>query len=139
MIAIEATSDKVDAFTLSLKKDKVKFDSTSDVPNKSVSNGTTLAAAAYDQTNKIDAYLVEKDSDSSVDLNDDTNTNAYESYDIDVDGNVWVVTDGKIYEYKAGGDMTKVYTCDSSLDSISVYDANSLVTWSNNGDVLYNC
>ena len=77
---------------------------------------------------------VEKDSDDSVDLNNNSNTDVAESYDIDVDGNVWVVADGKIYEYK-NGDMTKIYTCDSSLDSISVYDENNLIAWENNGDI----
>jgi len=31
--------------------------------------------------------------------------------------------------------MTKIYTCDSSLDSISIYDENNLVAWENNGDI----
>ena len=88
----------------------------------------------FNTNTKVDAYLVEKDSDDSVDLNNNSNTDYIESYDIDVDGNVWGIADGKIYEYKNGA-MTKIYTCDSSLDSISVYDANNLVAWENNGDI----
>jgi len=76
--------------------------------------------------------MMEKDSDDSVDINNTTDEE--ESYDIDADGNVWVIADGKIYEY-TNGSMTKVYTCDSSLDAISVYDQKSLVAWATNGDV----
>jgi glucan-binding YG repeat protein len=134
LIAIKADSDKIDAVTLKFKKDKVKFQIQ---PGYKSANSTTTTASAvsFNLTDKVDAYLVEKDSDDSVDLNSNSNLKAYESYDIDVDGNVWVAADGKIYEYKTGGDFTKVYTCDSSLDSISVYDENSLIVWEDNGNI----
>ncbi len=134
LVAIKAKSDEVDAVTLNFKKDKVKFDSKNNLPGYKEVVATT-GSAAYDIDNKVDVYLVEKDSDDSVDLDDNSDVKQYESYDIDVDGNVWVVADGKIYEYKAGGDMTKVYTVDSSLDAISVYDENNIVAWENNGDI----
>lgn len=133
LVAIDATDDKVDGITLKFKKDKVKFLT---FPGyKGNASTTTGAAAGFDSKNKVDTYMVEKDSDDSVDLDNGSDTNAYESYDIDVDGNLWVIADGKIYEYKAGGDMTKVYTCDSALDSINVYDENSMIVWENNGDI----
>ncbi|WP_026888333.1 N-acetylmuramoyl-L-alanine amidase family protein [Clostridium beijerinckii] len=133
LVAIEATDSKVDAFTLKFKKDKVKFLT---FPGYKGTASTTVAAASnFDTNNKVDVYMLEKDSDDSVDLNNGNGVSGNLSYDIDVDGNAWVVADGKIYEYKAGGSMTKVYTCDSSLDSISAYDSNNIVAWKANGDV----
>jgi hypothetical protein len=131
LVAIEATSSKVDAVTLTFKKDKVKYKV---FPARKDATSSASANVTYFEDNKVDAYLLEKDSDDSVDLNNNKNGSELQSYDIDVDGNIWVVADGKIYEYKSGS-MTKVYTCDSALDSLSVYDANSLVTWEDNGNV----
>jgi hypothetical protein len=127
LVAVKASTDSVDAVTLKFKKDKLKFEKA--LPGYKVA-GTDISSST-----KVDAYLVEKDSDDSVDLTDVTSGDQYAAYDIDVDGNVWVVADGKIYEYKDGGQMTKVYGCDSSLDAISVYDQKDIVAWQNNGDV----
>jgi len=138
LIAIKAKeNDSVDAVTIKFKKDKVKFDSDGNLPGYKAASSTSSSESSvtYDQDNKVDVYLLEKDSDDSVDLDDSSDVKAYESYDVDVDGNVWVVADGKIYKYTDGGDMTKVYTCDSSLDSISAYDENNIVAWENNGDI----
>ena len=134
LIAIETSSDSIDAFTLNFKKDKVRFLTYPGYKTDALPATTTAATANFDTSDKVDTYFVEKDSDDSVDLNDNSNTEYTESYDIDVDGNVWIVADGKIYKYE-NGDMTKIYACDSSLDSISVYDANNLVAWENNGDI----
>jgi hypothetical protein len=138
LIAIEASADKIDAFTLNFKKDKVKFLTYPGYKTADATGTTTEAAAGFDTDNKVDTYFLEKDSDDSFDVNDNNDTDYVNSYDVDVDGNVWGIADGKIYEYKVGGDMTKVYTCDSALDSISVYDENSIFAWEANGD-LYNC
>ena len=133
LVAIDATSSKVDATTLLFKKDKVKFKIEPGYKAASATT-TTASASTFNLDTKVDTYFVEKDSDDSVDLNDNSNTEYTESYDIDIDGNIWVVADGKIYKYE-NGDMTKIYTCDSSLDSISIYDENNLVAWENNGDI----
>ncbi|MDR3595425.1 N-acetylmuramoyl-L-alanine amidase family protein [Clostridium sp.] len=132
LVAIKATTDSVDAVTLKFKKDKLKFQIQ---PGYKTASTTTTSASvtSFDLSNKVDAYFVEKDSDDSVDLNSDAKS-PYEAYDIDVNGNVWVIADGKIYEYK-NASMTKVYTCDSGLDSINVYDENSMVIWEDGGNI----
>lgn len=127
LIAIKADSDSVKATTINFKKDKVKFESDARPGYKS--------SAQIDSDTKVDVYFMEKDSDDSQDITDNSDTEVAKTYDIDVDGNVWVIGEGKIYKYAVGGDMTKVYACDSSLDSLSVYDENSLIAWSNNDDV----
>jgi glucan-binding YG repeat protein len=135
LIAIEASSDKIDAVTLKFKKDKVKFLSFPGYKDATSTGTTTQAAVGFDTGNKVDTYFLEKDSDDSFDLTNNDNTDYINSYDVDVDGNVWGIADGKIYEYQAGGNMTKVYTCDSALDSISAYDTNNIIAWENNGDI----
>ena len=134
LVAIKASSDSIDAVTIEFKKDKVKFEP-GYYPTRmtGTTTETTADAATYFGDNKVDAYFLERDSDDSVDLTSNS-TSPAESYDVDVDGNVWVVADGKIYQYE-NASMTEVYTCDSSLDGISVYDANNLISWTNNGDV----
>ena len=132
LVAIVSSTSKVKGETLKFKKDKVKYKT---FPGYKKYDSTTASQAGVDDKTKFDQYLVEKDSDDSVDLDNNSDVNGALSYDIDVDGNLWVVADGKIYEYKAGGDMTKVYTVDSALDAISVYDENSIFTWEVNGDI----
>ncbi len=137
LVVIDAENDSIKGTTLNFKKDKVKFDSDNNLPGYKDDNayvdGTTTSAAAYDRDDKVDIYFVEKDSDDDVDIDVDSG-DEFKAYDFDVDGNPWVVTDGKIYEY-VNGEMTKKFTCDSSLDSISVYDENNLITWENDGDI----
>ncbi len=111
LLAIVNSGDNVKVTSIDLKKDKVNFEGS----NKPTSS-------------KVDVYLAEKNDSDDVDVDGD------KSYDIDVDGNVWVVADGKIYEFK-NNEMTKIYTCDSSLDSLSVYDANNLIAWEEDGDI----
>jgi len=125
LISINAASDSIDATTILFKKDKVKFDN--GVPGYKGTTGT------IGSDTKVDVYFAEKDSDDSVDLSVSSG-DEYKSYDFDVDGNLWVIADGKIYKYESGT-MTKMFAADSSLDTISVYDASSLIAWANNGDI----
>ena len=111
LLAIKNTGSNVKVTTINLKRDKVKF------------NNTTLMG-----TDKLDVYLAEKDDADDVDTDD------VKAVDIDVHGNVWTVTDGKIYKFK-NNNFTKVYTCDSSLNSISVYDENNLIAWEYDGNI----
>jgi glucan-binding YG repeat protein len=134
LIAIEANTDKVDAVTLNFKKDKVKFLAYPGYKDDTLTATTTAATASFDTSNKVDTYLMEKDSDDSFDVNNNNDTDYADSYDVDVNGNIWGVADGKIYKYE-NGSMTEVYTCDSSLDSLSVYDDNNIIAWENNGDI----
>ncbi|OOM75220.1 N-acetylmuramoyl-L-alanine amidase family protein [Clostridium sp. BL-8] len=134
LVAIEASTDKVDAVSLDFKKDKVKFLAYPGYKDDTLTATTTSATASFDTNNKVDTYLMEKNSDDSFDVNNNSDTDYTDSYDVDVNGNIWGVADGKIYKYE-NGSMTEVYTCDSSLDSISVYDDNSMIAWENNGDI----
>ncbi|EHJ02094.1 cell wall binding repeat-containing protein [Clostridium sp. DL-VIII] len=126
LIGIDADSDKVKAISFNLKKDKVKFDKA--VPNDETNSSDE---GKFDEDDKVDAYFVEKDDDDDVDIDADYE---YGAYDFDIDGNPWVVTDGKIYKFK-DNEFNKIYSCDSSLDSINVYDENNLIVWEDDGDI----
>lgn len=111
LLAITNSGSNVKVTSIDLKKDKVKFENS----NKPTSN-------------KVDVYLAEKNDSDDVDVD------SSKAYDIDVDGNVWVVANGKIYEFK-NNKLTKLYSCDSSLDTLSVYNADNLIAWEENGDI----
>ncbi|MCE5221763.1 MAG: N-acetylmuramoyl-L-alanine amidase family protein [Clostridium sp.] len=108
--ATATASGNVKVTSINLKKDKVEY---------------KVASAP---TGKVDVYLAEKDDADDVDIDN------VKAVDTDVDGNVWAVADGKIYEFK-NNEFTKVYSVDSSLDALSIYDENSLITWEVDGDI----
>jgi hypothetical protein len=68
---------------------------------------------------KLDGYVVKKDGDSDQD---------FDAYSLDSNGIVWILNDGKIIKF-AEKDKTTVYTVDSGLDSLNVYDEKNLIAW----------
>ncbi|WP_315071619.1 N-acetylmuramoyl-L-alanine amidase family protein [uncultured Clostridium sp.] len=116
LLAVEVTSGNVKVTSIDLKKDKLNYLKV---------NGTQVNAS------KVDAYVAEKNDSDDIDVNADYSSDAY---DVDVNGNVWVVADGKISEFK-DNKFADVYSTDSSLDAISVYDANNIIAWKENGDI----
>ncbi len=134
LIGVDTSDDSVDGISFTFKKDKVKFEKTFPGYKDADDKNPTSSANTWDDNDKVDAYLLEKDTDDSVDVDTDSDASIYKAYDFDVDGNLWVVADGKVYEY-TNGEMSKKFNVDSSLDSISVYDENSLITWEDDGDI----
>lgn len=58
------------------------------------------------------------------------------AFDTDVDGNIYVVDGGYVKEFDGTDDWNKVYKVDGSFDSLSVYDKDNMVAWSQ-GDEVY--
>ena len=87
-------------------------------------------------TDKVDAYVVKKTGDADQDLPDTGLDADGTSVSIDVDGNTWAINEGKIYKF-TGTSKSTVFTCDRSLDKLSVYNEGSLIAWdgTNDGDV----
>jgi len=56
--------------------------------------------------------------------------------DTDVDGNIYVLDGGYVKEFDGTDDWNKVYKVDGSFDSLSVYDKDNMVAWSQ-GDEIY--
>ncbi|OPJ59548.1 N-acetylmuramoyl-L-alanine amidase family protein [Clostridium chromiireducens] len=113
-------SDKVKTYKLKLNKnlklDALNLSTTADLTDKI----------------KVDAYAVKKDGDKDQDVKGNASA---AGVSIDIDGNVWVVNQGKILKSEKAGDFKEMFTCDRSLDSLEVYDENSLVAWDASGDV----
>lgn len=75
---------------------------------------------------KLDGYVVKKDGDTDHD---------YDTFDVDSNGILWLLDDGKIVKFDKK-DKTDVYSCDSGFDSLNVYDENNLIAW-NEDDERY--
>lgn len=80
------------------------------------------------KTNKLDVQVVEKDDDETHDITSGS------EYTLDVDGNVWGLNKGKLFQIK-GLTATDVYTCDTSYDKLSVYNEKNFVMWKENSDI----
>ncbi|EHJ02147.1 cell wall binding repeat-containing protein [Clostridium sp. DL-VIII] len=134
-IRYDEGKDNVKVTSINFKKDKVKYldDSDSDTAKRPYDEDHN---GIFDKDDKVDVYLAEKDDDDDVDVDDDIDNDGHSGlpYDTDVDGNVWVVADGKIYEF-ANNEMTKKYSVDSSLNVLSVYDEKNIITWEQDGDI----
>ncbi|OOM16513.1 N-acetylmuramoyl-L-alanine amidase family protein [Clostridium saccharobutylicum] len=59
------------------------------------------------------------------------------AFDTDVDGNLWMLNDGFLYEWDNDTDWNKVYKVDGAMINLSVYDKDNIVTWSNDDDEVY--
>lgn len=59
----------------------------------------------------------------------------FSDYDVDFNGNLWIVSAGFIYKYNNAQDWVKTYKVDKSMDSISVYDENNLITWNEDSEI----
>ena len=68
------------------------------------------------------------------DYDDVENESAYD-FDIDVDGNVWVLYKGNIQKV-VDGKLTTMYTTDRTMSEISVYDDNDIVVWNSEDDIF---
>ena len=78
-------------------------------------------------TNRI--YKVELDEDY-----DDVDGENATDFDIDVDGNVWVLYKGNVQKVVNGKLETK-YTVDRTMNNLSVYDDNDVVVWNTEDDI----
>ncbi|WP_252248588.1 N-acetylmuramoyl-L-alanine amidase family protein [Clostridium sp. ZBS20] len=56
--------------------------------------------------------------------------------DVDVDGNLWRLDGGFVYKWDNEDDWDKMYKVDGSMDQLSVYNKDNMVTW-NEGDEVY--
>lgn len=86
------------------------------------------AVSAIGAGSKLDGYVLKKDGDTDQDL---PNISAVS---VDVDGNTWAINEGKIYKFE-GTSKKEIYTCDRSLDRLSVYNEKSLIAWEDGEDV----
>ncbi|MGN2368627.1 N-acetylmuramoyl-L-alanine amidase family protein [Clostridium cagae] len=55
--------------------------------------------------------------------------------DVDVDGNLWRLDGGFVYKWDNNDDWDKVYKVDGSMDQLSVYNKDNMVTWNEDDEV----
>ncbi len=109
------------------KKESIEVSS----PNYTVVNGKVIA-----YNNKA-VQTIELSSKSSnyytdiKDLNDDDTT----AFDVDVDGNLWMLDGGFIYKWDNDEDWDKVYKVDGSMSKLSVYNKDNMIAWDEEDEV----
>ncbi|NFG60749.1 N-acetylmuramoyl-L-alanine amidase family protein [Clostridium sp. CMCC3677] len=59
------------------------------------------------------------------------------SYNVDVDGNLWIIDSGVIYKFDNEDDWDKVYKVDGKMINLSVYNKDNMVVWSDEDDEVY--
>lgn len=77
---------------------------------------------------KLDVYTVKYSDDKKHDITSGS------SFTVDSDGIIWGINRGKIFKID-GLSAADVYSCDTGLDRLDVYNSNNLVAWSSSDDV----
>lgn len=95
-------------------------------PNLKIQAATLKSKNGYYYTD------VEEKADIKADYSTDLNKAAI---DTDVDGNIYVLESGYIKKFDGTDDWTKIYKVDGSFDSLSVYDKDNMVAWSQDDEV----
>lgn len=100
--------------------------------------GNTIVA--YNENNgDITATTVEfetKQSNYTAKKGEETDLEDIRSYDVDAQGNLWVLKSGFVYKFNNDDDFEKVYKVDGGLTEMNVYDAENIVLW-NEDDEIY--
>ncbi|SFD26811.1 N-acetylmuramoyl-L-alanine amidase family protein [Clostridium uliginosum] len=66
---------------------------------------------------------------------DSVNTDATGILDVDVNGNLWKLDGGYVYQFDNNDTWNKVYKVDGSMNQLSVYDKDNMVTWNEKDEV----
>ncbi|MBE6072703.1 MAG: N-acetylmuramoyl-L-alanine amidase family protein [Clostridium butyricum] len=120
--------------TYSLEKDQVELfenaEGVSAFGNKVVVynvEDTTVTAQTIDLKTTRGNYIVEtNDSDELEDIN---------AYDVDTDGNLWVLKSGFVYKFNNDEEFVKAYKVDGAMENLDVYDADNMVVWNEDDEV----
>ncbi|NFG41544.1 N-acetylmuramoyl-L-alanine amidase family protein [Clostridium botulinum] len=59
------------------------------------------------------------------------------SYDVDADGNLWIIDSGNVYKFDNVDDWDKTYKVDGKMIELSVYNKDNMVVWSDEDDEVY--
>ena len=90
----------------------------------------SVEAEIIELKSKSSIYYINRGNSDSVKILSDE-----DCVDIDVNGNLWALTDGYIRKFDNDEDFEKVYTIDEEYDNLSVYDKDNIVVWSGSDDV----
>ena len=116
------------------KEELLSNGSFSIIDNKKIVGYEISGSSVYTQVINLESkgskYYVEVDDTDDIDLSDDE-----KSFDVDVSGNLWAISDGYIYKFDNKDEWKKVYKVNDDFDSLSVYDEKNIVVWSENEEV----
>jgi hypothetical protein len=136
------SSDKVEATKAQVVNGKLVLFSVQDADKASGSEAVVsgsrgdtvlLQAATLKQKNGFYYTDIEDSANITAEFSDKTDKAAV---DTDVDGNIYVLDGGYIKKFDGTDDWTKIYKVDGSFDSLSTYDKDNMVAWSQ-GDEVY--
>ena len=91
-------------------------------------NKTSHTVATIELKSKSSYYYADVDNVCDDDVT---------AFDTDVDGNLWMLNDGFLYEWDNDTDWNKVYKVDGAMINLSVYDKSNMVVWSKDDDEVY--
>ncbi|MGG7151186.1 N-acetylmuramoyl-L-alanine amidase family protein, partial [Clostridium neonatale] len=107
-----------------------------------VANGSLVNYGYNDSDEKVKAITFNLKTKAGFNYID-TSDSDFEYDDIDADagiktdkdGNVWVLSDGKVRTYKTSGSWETPYKVDGAMEALSVYDKDNLIAWNEDEEV----
>ncbi len=94
-------------------------------------DGDSITAQSISLKNKSSIYYIDVNESDDITLQDGEN-----SVDVDVEGNLWALSDDAIYKFDNDQDFEEMYQLDEEYNDLSVYDKDNLVIW-NSDDEIY--
>ncbi|MBW6410250.1 N-acetylmuramoyl-L-alanine amidase family protein [Clostridium weizhouense] len=104
----------------------------------SVVDGKILAYTYDESGDKVDVrslelktskgyyYLNENEADQEDDV---------KAFEVDAEGNLWILKSGFVYKFDNKEDWDKVYKVDGSMEKMSVYNKDNMVLWNEDDEV----
>jgi len=132
--------------TYVLSDDKAAKESlyTTSTSFNTIANGKIINYKLDDSNNEIDIQTITLKSKDGLYYADFASAETGKSVEnegtklavsVDVDGNVWRLDGGYLYQWNNDEDWDKVYKVDGSFNQLSVYDKNNIVAWNEDDEV----
>lgn len=93
-------------------------------------DGDTVSVQILNLQTKGSTYYIDAEDGEDIDVND-----REKSFDIDVDGNLWGISEDYIYKFDNKDEWQKVYKVNDDLVSLSVYDKDNIIAWSQDDEI----
>lgn len=93
-------------------------------------SGDYIEAEVINFKSKSSLYYIDRGNSGKVKLQGKES-----AVDIDVEGNIWALTDGYIRKFDNDESFTKVYSLEKEYDNLSVYDKDNIIVWNSDDDI----
>ena len=88
--------------------------------------GETVTAQTIDFKTRGNYIVETNDADELEDIS---------AYDVDANGNLWVLKSGFVYKFNNDEEFVKAYKVDGAMEKLNVYDADNMVVWNEDDEV----